>query len=95
MLLHGVVLNYLSTGTTLPLAYLFKLQIGFYPVAVVLQLIRHNTQNNTPRSNRNTAHKTTQTIKGTLYTMNTMQSQLQLQLNKVILITMNILYTKH
>jgi hypothetical protein len=35
--------------------------------------------NNTQHSNRNTAHRTTQTIKDTLYTMNTMQIQLQLQ----------------
>jgi hypothetical protein len=42
----------------------------------------HHT-NNTPHSN--TAHKTTQTIKDTLHTMNTMQVQLQLQLNKLIL----------
>jgi hypothetical protein len=34
--------------------------------------ITHVTQNNTPHSNRNTAHKTTQTIKDTLYTMSTM-----------------------
>jgi hypothetical protein len=39
--------------------------------------IRHNTQTIT-------AHKTTQTIKDTLHTMNTMQIQLQLQLNKLI-----------
>jgi hypothetical protein len=37
--------------------------------------IAHVTQNNTPRSNE-TAHKTKQTIKDTLYTMNTMQIQL-------------------
>jgi hypothetical protein len=40
--------------------------------------VKHNTNN--------TAHKTTQTIKDTLHTMNTMQIQLQLQLNKLILI---------
>jgi hypothetical protein len=43
---------------------------------------------------QNTAHKVTQTIKGTLHTMNTMQIQLQLQLNKLILIKYSILYTK-
>jgi hypothetical protein len=48
--------------------------------------ITHSTQYNTPHSNRNTVYKTTQTIKDTLYTMNTMQLQLQLQLNKLILI---------
>jgi hypothetical protein len=55
--------------------------------------ITHITQNHTPHSNRNTAHKTTQTVKDTLYTMNTLQLklqlqqiQLQLQLNKLILI---------
>jgi hypothetical protein len=36
--------------------------------------------------NQNTAHKTTQTVKDTLHTMNTMQIQLELQLNKLILI---------
>jgi hypothetical protein len=46
--------------------------------------ITHITQNNTPHSN--TAHKTTHTIKDTLNTMNAMQIQLQLQLNKLILI---------
>jgi hypothetical protein len=51
--------------------------------------IRHITQNNTQHSNRITVHKTTQAIKDTLHTTNTMQihvqSQLQLQLNKLIL----------
>jgi hypothetical protein len=46
--------------------------------------ITHITQNNTPHSN--TAHKTAQTIKDTLDTINTMQIQLQLQLYKLILI---------
>jgi hypothetical protein len=59
--------------------------------------IRHITQNNTPYSNRSTAHKTTQTIKDTLYTMNATQIQLQeiklrLQLNKFILIKISILW---
>jgi hypothetical protein len=40
--------------------------------------VKHNTNN--------TAHKTTQTIKDTLHTMNTMQIQFQLQLYKLILI---------
>jgi hypothetical protein len=53
--------------------------------------IRHSTQiihiaqNNTPHRKQNTAHKTTQTIKDTLHIMNTMQIQLQLQLNKLII----------
>jgi hypothetical protein len=65
--------------------------MGFYPVAVYYNKTQHT--NNTPHSN--TAHKTTQTIKGTLNTMNAMQIQLQLQLNKLILIKISILYTKH
>jgi hypothetical protein len=61
--------------------YLFKLQMGFYPVAVVqldTKTIRRNTQirHHTPK---NKAHKT-QTIKDTLHTMNSIQ--LQQQLNK-------------
>jgi hypothetical protein len=39
--------------------------------------IRHNTLK------QNTAHKTTQTIKDTLHTMNAMQIQLQLQIQKM------------
>jgi hypothetical protein len=65
--------------------------MGVYPVAVVLQQTQHT--NNTPPSNK-TAHKTRQTIKDTLHTMNTVQIQLQLQLYKLILIKMGILYTK-
>jgi hypothetical protein len=49
--------------------------MGIYSVAVVLQYDIHT--NNTPHSN-----KTTQTVKDTLHTMNTMQIQLQLQLLK-------------
>jgi hypothetical protein len=52
--------------------------MGFYPVAVYYNKTQHT--NNTPHSN--TAHKTTQTIKDTLHTMNAMQ----IQLNKLILI---------
>jgi hypothetical protein len=48
--------------------------MGFYPVAVVYnkiqQQITHITQNNTT-TKRNTAHKTTHTIKDTLHRMNT------------------------
>jgi hypothetical protein len=51
--------------------------------------ITHITQNNTLHSNRNIAHKTTQTIKDTLYTMKNIQVQLQLELNKLILIKNN------
>jgi hypothetical protein len=59
--------------------------MGFYPVAVALQ--------------QDTSHKTTQTMKYTLETMNTMQIQLQLQLiEKYAYCTLNrkirILYTK-
>jgi hypothetical protein len=43
----------------------------------------HTKQHNTLK--QNTANKTTQTIKDTLHTMNTMQIQLQLQLHKLIL----------
>jgi hypothetical protein len=55
--------------------YLFKLQMRFLP-GDSGTTIRRSTQNNTPHSNRNTAHKTTQTIKDTLHTMITMQIQL-------------------
>jgi hypothetical protein len=53
--------------------------------------IRHNTQIThitqiTHHTQTIIAHKTTQTIKDKLHTMNTMQIQLQLQLNKLILI---------
>jgi hypothetical protein len=62
------------------LLLLFKLQMGFYPVALVLQWdntqITHITQNNTPHSNK-TAHKSTQTIKDTPHTI---KQQIQLQL---------------
>jgi hypothetical protein len=70
------------------LLLLFKLQMGFYPVAVYYNKTQHT--HNTPHSN--TAHKTTQTLKDTLHIMNTMQIQLQLQqihlqlqLNKLII----------
>jgi hypothetical protein len=46
--------------------YLFKLQMGFYPVAVYYNKTQHT--NNTHHST-NTAHKTTQTIKDTLHTI--------------------------
>jgi hypothetical protein len=66
--------------------------MGFYPVAVYYNKTQHtnNTHhtNNTPPSNA--AHKTTQTIKDTLHTMNA----IQLQLHKLILIKISILYTK-
>jgi hypothetical protein len=51
--------------------------MGFNPVAVVLQ---------------DTTHKTTQAIKDTLHTMNTMQ--IKLQLHKLILLKISTLYTK-
>jgi hypothetical protein len=52
--------------------------------------IRHNTQIThitqiTHHTQTNTAHKTTQTIKETLHTMNTMQMHLQLQLMQLFL----------
>jgi hypothetical protein len=50
--------------------------MGFYPVAV--SIIRENTQI-THHAQTNTAHKTTQTIKDRLHTMNAMQIQLQIQ----------------
>jgi hypothetical protein len=58
------------------LNYLIELQMGFYPVAVVLQQdTTHKdtriTQETTPRSQKNTAHEAAQTTKGTLHTMNT------------------------
>jgi hypothetical protein len=49
--------------------------MGFYPVALYYNKTQHTN---------NTAHKTTPTIKDALHTMNTMQIQLQLQLNKLI-----------
>jgi hypothetical protein len=49
----------------------------------------------THHTETNTAHKTTQTIKDTLHTMNAMQIQLQLQLNKLILIKNKYVYTIH
>jgi hypothetical protein len=68
--------------------YLFKLQMGFYPVAVYYNKTQHTTHITqiTHHSQTITAHKTTQTIKDTLHIINTMQIQLQLQLNKLILI---------
>jgi hypothetical protein len=56
--------------------------------------VRHNTQNNTSRSKKTQNTKLQKTIKGTLHTMNTMQIQLQLQLYKLILIKISILYSK-
>jgi hypothetical protein len=47
--------------------------------------VRQHTSHKTHHT-QNTAHKTTQTIKDTLHSMNTMQVQLQLQLYKLILI---------
>jgi hypothetical protein len=77
------------------LLLLFKPQIGFLPPGSGTTM-RHNKrthiiQNKTPHSNKTTAYKTTQTIKCTLYTMNTMQIHLKLQvklqqLNALILI---------
>jgi hypothetical protein len=72
--------------------------MGFLPggnsTTIRLQ-IKYITQNNTTFK-QNTAHKTTQTIKDTLYIRNTTQIQLQLQqiqlqiqLNKLILIKNN------
>jgi hypothetical protein len=61
----------------------------------------HNTQITHTTLKQNTAHKTTQTIKDPLHTMNRIQIQLQLQqiklqqLYKLILIKVSILYTKH
>jgi hypothetical protein len=49
--------------------YLFKLQMGFYPVAVYYNKTQHTNNTQT-----NTAHKTTQTIKDTLHTMNTIKT---------------------
>jgi hypothetical protein len=51
--------------------YLFKLQMGFYPVAVYYNKTKHT--NNTHHIQANTAHKTTQNIKDTLHTINAMQ----------------------
>jgi hypothetical protein len=45
--------------------------MGFYPVAVYYNKKQH--KNNTHHTQTNTAHKTTQTIKDTLHTMNIMQ----------------------
>jgi phenylpyruvate tautomerase PptA (4-oxalocrotonate tautomerase family) len=57
--------------------------MGFYLVAVYYNKkqpqITLITQNNTPRSKKNIAHKTTQTINDTLHTENTIKIQLQLQ----------------
>jgi hypothetical protein len=50
--------------------------IRVYPVAVVLHKRQHTSHTTLKQ---NTAHKTTQTIKDTLHTMNTMQIQLKLQ----------------
>jgi hypothetical protein len=57
--------------------------------------IRHNTQIAiTHQSQANTAHKTTRTINDKLHKMNRIQIQLQLRLDKLILIKIIILYTK-
>jgi hypothetical protein len=85
----GQLVGDVPTGLSLtpPYYYLFKLQMGFYPVAVYYNKTQHT--NNTPHSN--TAYKTTQTIKDTLHTM--ISVQIQLQLNKLILIKNK--YTVH
>jgi hypothetical protein len=71
--------------------YLFILNANWFLPGGSGTTIRQHT-NNTNHTKQhttlkqNTAHKTTQTIKDTLHTMNAMQIQLQLQLNILILI---------
>jgi hypothetical protein len=65
--------------------------MGFYLVAVCYNKTQHTNNIShkiTHHTQTGTAHKTTQTIKDALHTMNAMQIQLQLQLqlNKLILI---------
>jgi hypothetical protein len=48
--------------------YLFKLQMGFYPVAVYYNKTQHTSHKITHHTQTNTAHKSTQTIMDTYYT---------------------------
>jgi hypothetical protein len=77
--------------------YLFILTANGFSPGGSGTTIRHNTQithitQNNTTIKRNTAHKTTHTIKDTLHRMKIQQSQLQLY--KVVLIKISMIYTK-